>query len=110
MTIQFACACGRSLQTKPENAGKRTKCPACGQLLVIPGGRTETPTSPPMAPPGWIRFRCACGKQFQVQAEYAGRKTKCPSCGEPVVIPKTGSQARPPRPPADGLDDDRPRR
>ncbi|MBI4612477.1 MAG: hypothetical protein HY720_02600 [Planctomycetes bacterium] len=30
---------------------------------------------------------CACGKRLSVRAEAAGKKTKCPRCGEVVRIP-----------------------
>jgi hypothetical protein len=35
-----------------------------------------------------IDAACACGKRFRVKDEYAGRKGKCPACGNPVIIPK----------------------
>lgn len=37
MPIVFHCGCGRPLRASPEAAGKRTKCPGCGQSLTIPG-------------------------------------------------------------------------
>jgi len=36
MAISFSCPCGKRLRTKDEHAGKRTKCPACGEGLVVP--------------------------------------------------------------------------
>ncbi len=36
MSIVFHCACGRPLRASADNAGKKTKCPGCGQLLIIP--------------------------------------------------------------------------
>src|SRR5258708_17594739 len=36
MTIAVACECGKRLSAKDELAGKRVKCPACGQGLLIP--------------------------------------------------------------------------
>ena len=35
-----------------------------------------------------IVARCQCGKSFKVKDEYAGKKGKCPDCGQVVVIPK----------------------
>src|SRR5205823_377241 len=36
-TIRFSCdECGKAIQTKPEFAGKKTKCPGCGAVLTIP--------------------------------------------------------------------------
>lgn len=42
-----------------------------------------------------IEFACECGKAFKVADEYAGKRTKCPACGQPVVVPT------PPAPPAE---------
>ena len=33
--IQFACSCGKALTVKDELAGKRVKCPSCGQIAVV---------------------------------------------------------------------------
>jgi WD40 repeat protein len=51
MTIRIRCACGKSLQAKEELAGKRVKCPGCGQVLAIPSGAgaTGAPTQRPAA-------------------------------------------------------------
>jgi len=34
-----------------------------------------------------IRFKCQCGKEFSVADNLAGKKAKCPGCGEMIVIP-----------------------
>jgi hypothetical protein len=34
--IPVACRCGKKLRVKAELAGKRVKCPACGQALTVP--------------------------------------------------------------------------
>jgi hypothetical protein len=34
--IVFRCECGRELQARDEDAGRRSKCPACGLISVIP--------------------------------------------------------------------------
>jgi len=39
-----------------------------------------------------IKFQCECGKRFSVSEEKAGRKTKCPDCGERIVIPELESE------------------
>jgi hypothetical protein len=38
MAIKFHCSCGKTLVVKDEAAGKRVKCPACGQVCQIPAG------------------------------------------------------------------------
>lgn len=42
MPIDVRCKCGKTLEAKDEHAGKRAKCPKCGQVLIIPG--TPWPT------------------------------------------------------------------
>jgi WD40 repeat protein len=36
MAIVAACSCGKSYQVEEKYAGKRTRCPACGAVLVVP--------------------------------------------------------------------------
>lgn len=35
-----------------------------------------------------ITFKCGCGKRYQVRDEFAGRRSKCQSCGATLVVPK----------------------
>lgn len=44
MPIVVVCACGRQLQAKEEFAGKRVKCPQCGQPVPIPGAASTPAT------------------------------------------------------------------
>jgi membrane associated rhomboid family serine protease len=37
----------------------------------------------------FIRFSCPCGKKIKVPIKFAGKKGKCPKCGEVVRIPAT---------------------
>ncbi len=38
--------------------------------------------------PGPIAFQCpGCGKKLKTKAELAGKKIKCPECGNAVVVP-----------------------
>jgi HEAT repeat protein len=43
MPIVVTCACGRSYPIREEFAGQRVQCPACNQLLTIPGVASESP-------------------------------------------------------------------
>src|SRR5436190_266513 len=39
-----------------------------------------------------IAFKCTgCPKTFSVKDEFAGRKTKCPNCGTPLLVPASAS-------------------
>lgn len=35
-----------------------------------------------------IRFKCECGKQYEVKDELAGKQAKCKSCGAKVLVPQ----------------------
>jgi prepilin-type processing-associated H-X9-DG protein len=48
VAIRFACACGKEMQAQDEYAGRKTKCPACGKELRIPGRSNQV--QPPQAP------------------------------------------------------------
>ncbi len=58
MSISFHCTCGKSLMSKEEMAGRKTKCPACGAILTIPGtlvkaaagAATKSGSSQPVVP------------------------------------------------------------
>ena len=75
--IKFACSsCDQRISVDDKHAGKRGKCPKCGQTLVIPGGSTA------------IEFPCAsCGHRIKVPQRYAGKKGRCPKCRNTVVVP-----------------------
>jgi len=42
-----------------------------------------------------IAVRCACGKEYRFKDEYAGRRAKCPACGQVVRIPGARPAGRP---------------
>ncbi len=45
MAIETICTgCGQKLSVADENAGKRARCPACGQIYTIPSASTAQPT------------------------------------------------------------------
>jgi len=55
MAIKFACPhCGKRFTAKDEQAGKRAKCSACGEVTRIPSQPTreadDSPTPPPVPP------------------------------------------------------------
>jgi hypothetical protein len=45
MPIELTCSCGKRLQVAEEFSGRQGRCPACGELLQIPG-RDDTTTAP----------------------------------------------------------------
>ncbi|MBI3821807.1 MAG: hypothetical protein HY289_03900 [Planctomycetes bacterium] len=36
MAIPFYCDCGRAMRVKDELAGRKIRCPACGEVLTVP--------------------------------------------------------------------------
>ncbi len=52
MAIRFKCTkCSHSLQVPDEHAGRKAKCPNCGQILPIPApAQAQPPAKPPIKP------------------------------------------------------------
>ncbi|MGE3805237.1 MAG: PrsW family glutamic-type intramembrane protease [Gemmataceae bacterium] len=85
MPISFACTCGKQFRVGDELAGKKTRCPACQQPLVVP-----IPEPEPAAPPTMtdsVSFSCSCGKSLRAKLALCGKKTRCPGCGAALEIP-----------------------
>jgi hypothetical protein len=77
MPIPFSCPCGKALAVKDELAGKRIRCPACGEVRAVPTARADAdlevveadaPVRPPAAPEP---PRKAKGKKKKSRAERA---------------------------------------
>ena len=97
MSIRVECeSCGKVMNAKDEAAGKKTKCPGCGEILQVPanaidaeedGGGYDDAASDEKACP-------ACGENIKAKA------LKCRHCGEVFdsSLKKKSSKA--------GLDDD----
>jgi len=48
MTIALDCPnCGKNIRTEDSSAGKRSKCPSCGEAIVIPGDRAAGTVADP---------------------------------------------------------------
>ncbi len=45
--------------------------------------------TPPESAPVPITVTCKCGKQFQTKDENAGRRARCPECGNELIIPES---------------------
>ncbi len=56
-------------------------------------------TAPPEATPQSRAFPCPhCGKTLRAKAELAGKKVKCPQCGQPLLVPQTAPMVPAPAP------------
>ncbi len=74
MAIVFQCKCGRPLRANLEAVGKRTRCPGCGQILIIPsaGGKPETTHIAP-TPTSEI------GDPFALELDWSTVESKIPA-------------------------------
>lgn len=88
MSIKATCTCGAEFKAKPELAGKRVKCPTCGQAFTVPK---------PQAAADLMRITCQCGKSMRAKRELAGKRVKCPACGGVVQVPAPQAAADPPQ-------------
>lgn len=87
MPIDVVCQCGRKASVPDAMAGKKGKCPACGEILSIPVAAVMAPAKSGPNPPGTIEAHCpVCDRKFLVSDTVAGRSWKC-KCGEMVAIP-----------------------
>ncbi len=50
MAIQFACSCGRKLQSQDEHAGREVRCPECGALQTVPAADNAVQAEEPAKP------------------------------------------------------------
>lgn len=79
MPVLIACSCGKKLKAPDHAVGKRVKCPACGQpLLVKPQGQA--------APEEKVKVLCGCGASLSVPKRLLGTDVKCPKCGQYVTV------------------------
>lgn len=103
MSLIARCQCGKSFQAKPELAGKRVKCPACGQVIQVPRPPATDSAGGAAAK---IAVACRCGSRFQAQPQLAGKQVACPSCKQPLTIPARQTDCSDNEPvPADPLGD-----
>jgi DNA-directed RNA polymerase subunit RPC12/RpoP len=85
MPISVECGgCGSKFQAPDKLAGKRAECPKCSAVIEV-GARP--PQSSGKGAPGEdavqpIPARCGCGKEFRANADLAGKRVKCPACGQ----------------------------
>lgn len=87
--IRVACACGRTLKAPAAAAGKKARCPACGNTLFLtvrdPAVVAEPPRQAPVPPPLPVE-QADSGDQYDLAGHEAappplpvGRA--CPHCG-----------------------------
>lgn len=108
MPIKASCSCGHVFKAPSKLAGQKVKCPKCKKPIKLPAAKSSgDKQAKPAAKQAdgakkssKIAVKCGkCEKTFGAKPELAGKKVKCPSCGEPVVIKgkKSGSASKPTR-------------
>ena len=94
--IEFVCSnCGRKVDAAGEHAGKRVRCPDCGQGMEVARRQQVSGEEKDEI----IKFRCPhCNQKIGVPAQYAGRRVKCAKCREAIRVPGPASQPEEARP------------
>lgn len=84
--IKFHCSnCGKKISTPDNYAGKRGKCPQCGQVVRVPSAQEE----PVQDNQPVIKFRCPnCNQKIGVAKNYAGKRVRCAKCRQPIWVPE----------------------
>jgi len=84
--IKFKCKCGKTLRTKDEAAGKRLRCPACGQVVAVPGPAPppKRPAAGDGAPQAMPSEDIKLAEQPKGKLLKAAPPTPCPNCRVPL--------------------------
>jgi DNA-directed RNA polymerase subunit M/transcription elongation factor TFIIS len=102
MAIEFDCPnCKQLVKTPDAAAGKKGRCPNCKTVIQIPTESTTSEASKkpprseaetkdlPIEPEGPFEFPCpSCGSTMRATAATVGKKGRCASCKNVVVIPE----------------------
>src|ERR1700679_1137723 len=94
--IQATCrGCGHQFQVKQPQAGKKVKCPCCGDPTLM----AVAPPAPPAAPaalhaparviglPAALSLSCpACAASFSPADDLRGKPAFCPRCGQALMV------------------------
>jgi predicted RNA-binding Zn-ribbon protein involved in translation (DUF1610 family) len=82
--IKVSCSCGKTLTAPDTAAGKKAKCPSCGQVIVVPAAVQETEpvgiaaAGPPGVPPAQTSGPPSPAAEGET-------RQPCPECGEMIV-------------------------
>src|SRR5262245_19432238 len=85
MPIKFACRCGRQLTAASEHAGRRAKCPSCGEVNVIPRADAAPAAAPAaVARPAAGRTAPRANGPAVAAPAPTARETLCAICQSPM--------------------------
>lgn len=92
MTIEFSCShCNKVLKTSDDKAGRRAKCPQCGEPILVPAPEPSAQTDDGFdefdrldseTPVPEDQSFLAEGPVREEDSFLAGSQTDCPMCGE----------------------------
>lgn len=93
MTIEFSCGhCGKALSTGDDKAGRKAKCPGCGEPVQVPTVNTdgEDLADQLASAPVVGAARSSGQRQRHTECPMCGHKvaadeTECSACGEPLT-------------------------
>lgn len=77
--LKFTCRCGKSLSADATAAGKKAKCPNCGQVVQIPPAAIKKPESQPAPATKSI------WDEVDESGAAAASAATCPICGEAMA-------------------------
>lgn len=95
MPIKVTCeACGKTLTAKDDYAGKRTKCPGCGEPLTIPEPVYDAEQVDDEEPVDEYTDEYEDDYEVEEYDDYqaTGDRTECRSCGE--MIKRSAAKCR----------------
>ena len=91
---RFSCGCGQVLHSR-RLPGTQVMCPACGQILGVPGPdgqpADEQQRGPAYTPRMVIDFQCECGDTLRAE-EGVGYSVMCLNCGREAIAPPEGKR------------------
>lgn len=96
MTIEFSCQhCGKALSTSDDKAGRKAKCPGCGEAVLVP-----SPVGAALEADDTTDFDTMGADAPDITCPMCGalnppRSKTCESCGEPLKSP---AKTRSPQP------------
>lgn len=86
MPIKVTCAgCGVSLTTPDTSAGKRAKCPKCGQAIEIPAASAEEEIEEEVFDAEPSPFDGLSEEEMTDGEVSQEQRNPCPACGEMIV-------------------------
>jgi hypothetical protein len=88
MAIAFQCSCGKALRAQSDAAGKRTKCPHCGNVLTIPGSAPKAVGAANSGQPAGASFGISLGDDGELLDLDWGR-IEAPPAPTPAPPPST---------------------